>query len=108
VLVVGCRCYNIRISTPYPLPPIYRLEGWSNGVMEYWKDGEKECYESGLFGFVGLLGLLGVNSTLSPSQRLSLRGRLRPGRAHAPEGSPSLRAGGLSEPEAGAAPEPEA
>ncbi|MCJ7698691.1 hypothetical protein MUO56_00375, partial [Candidatus Bathyarchaeota archaeon] len=33
----------------------------------------------------------------SPSQRLSLRGR-----------SPSLRAGGLSEPEAGAEPEPEA
>jgi len=32
----------------------------------------------------------------SPSQRLSLRGR-----------SPSLRAGGLSEPEAGAEPEPE-
>jgi len=25
--------------------------------------------------------------------RPSLRGRLRPGRAHAPEGSPSLRAG---------------
>jgi len=33
----------------------------------------------------------------SPSQRLSLRGR-----------SPSLRAGGLSEPEAGAEPEPAA
>jgi len=40
--------------------------------------------------------------------RCSLRGRLRPGRAHAPEGSPSLRAGGLSEPEAGAEPAPEA
>ena len=38
----------------------------------------------------------------------SLRGRLRPGRAHAPEGSPSLRAGGLSEPEAGAEPGPAA
>jgi hypothetical protein len=37
------------------------------------------------------------NLTLSPRRRLSLRGR-----------SPSLRAGGLSEPEAGAAPEPEA
>jgi len=37
----------------------------------------------------------------SPSQRLSLRGRLRPGRAHAPER-------GLSEPEAGAEPEPAA
>jgi len=40
--------------------------------------------------------------------RPSLRGRLRPGRAHAPEGSPSLRAGGLSEPEAGAEPGPAA
>ena len=58
------------------------------------------------------------NMILIPQGKLSsLRGRLRPGRAHAPEGSPSLRAGfrlgehsgserGLSEPEAGAEPEP--
>jgi len=46
---------------------------------------------------------------LIPQGKLSsLRGRLRPGRAHAPEGSPSLRAGELSEPEAGAEPGPEA
>ena len=49
------------------------------------------------------------NMILIPQGKLSsLRGRLRPGRAHAPEGSPSLRAGGLSEPEAGAEPDPAA
>jgi len=36
--------------------------------------------------------------------RPSLRGRLRPGRAHAPEGSPSLRAGGWGGAWAGGSP----